>query len=161
MSIYGGNAFYVGILFIPRVFGIRYSLPKFLDFAEISSFPLAFDPGKGKKKKNQYVGACSSSEAWQGSRSIVRSSCLHASAFMEVIIKGIFFSPKLQFFLNYAIPVCKWKMGGCIGSPFWWGNVAACQDRNSLLWLEAWSSVRHLLVKYQGKGMSSDVMSMS
>lgn len=49
MSIYGDNAFYVGMLFIPGVFGIRYSLPKFLGSAETLSFLLAFDPGKRKK----------------------------------------------------------------------------------------------------------------
>lgn len=83
MSIYGGSAFSVRILFILEIFGIKHILPKFLGFAETLPFPLAFIL---KKRKKMYVGACSSLAAWQGAGSTVRPYYLHASAFMEVII---------------------------------------------------------------------------
>lgn len=90
--------FLCGVLFIPEVFGIRHSFPKFLVLAEALPFSLAFQ----KEIKN--VETCSASAAWQGTGSPVRPSCLHASPFMEVILyqKEGFFSFKWEFFLKYV-----------------------------------------------------------
>lgn len=104
-----------GVLFIPEVFGIRHSFPKFLVLAEALPFSLAFQ----KEIKN--VETCSASAAWQGTGSPVRPSCLHASPFMEVILyqKEGFFHLNGSSFLSMSdlMQMYPWKMGGCTGNP--------------------------------------------